>query len=142
MKKKISLIIILFLTCIISIICFLNTPEKKTIRYFNNHKTVLEEDAKKTIEYGRPANTLNITADYWRGEHSIVEYTVISKGIVSASTYYGLFYSLDDTPVSFQNSGCAMKPVSDSEWTWNANDDNSGIVRRLAPNWFYFEASL
>ena len=140
MKKIILLITVLLSICFV--VYFQNTPEKRTVRYFNNHKTALEEDAKKTIEYGHPVNMLNITADYWRGEHSIVEYTVISKGIVSASTYYGFFYSADDVPVSFQNSGCAMNPVSDSKWTWKSNGDNHGLVRRLAPHWFFFEASF
>mgnify|MGYP000074529830 FL=1 len=139
-KKGISLLLLLF--CVVFVIGVINTPQKRTIRYFNNHRTTLEEDILSTIETGRTSSRLNITVNYWDGEHPIVEYIVVSRGIVSASKYYGFFYSFDNEPVSFQNANEVLIPISEQEWRWNGAGDNQGIVRRLDTNWFYFEASL
>ena len=139
-KKEIALLLLLF--CIVIVVSVINTPEKRTIRYFNSHRTILEEDITNTIETGQASSRLNITFNYWDGEHPIVEYIVVNNGIVSASQYYGFFYSFDNEPVSFQNADESLIPISEREWNWIGEGDNRGIVRRLDTNWFYFEAFL
>lgn len=68
---------------------------------------------------------------------------MLNRGIVSASQYYGVFYSYNDTPVAFQNADIELINASENEWTWKQEDgDNHGTVRRLDANWFYFEASF
>ena len=49
-KKGISLLLLLF--CVVFVIGVINTPQKRTIRYFNNHRTTLEEDILSTIGTG------------------------------------------------------------------------------------------
>ena len=70
-KKEIALLLLLF--CIVIVVSVINTPEKRTIRYFNSHRTILEEDIMNTIETGQASSRLNITFNYWDGEHPIVE---------------------------------------------------------------------
>ena len=72
----------------------------------------------------------------------IIEYLVVNHRIVSASQYYGFFYSFDNEPVPFQNADESLIPVSEQEWKWIGEGDNRGIVRRLDTNWFYCEAFL
>ena len=67
---------------------------------------------------------------------------MVNHRIVSASQYYGFFYSFDNEPVPFQNADESLIPVSEQEWKWIGEGDNRGIVRRLDTNWFYFEAFL
>ena len=139
-KKGIALLLLLF--CVAIVVSAINTPEKRTIRYFNSHRIILEEDIMNTIETGQASSRLNLTFNYWDGEHPIVEYIVVNSGIVSASQYYGFFYSFDNEPVPFQNADESLIPISEQEWNWIGEGDNRGIVRRLDTNWFYFEAFL
>lgn len=142
MKHKKAAVLLLLFVCVLIAVSVADTPEKRTIRYFHNHRAALEDDISNTIETGRAASKLNTTFNYWDGEHPIVEYIVVSRGIVSASRYYGFFYSFDNEPVSFQNSEEPLTPISEQEWEWSGEGDNHGIVRRLDANWFYFEAAL
>ena len=129
-KKGIALLLLLF--CVAIVVSAINTPEKRTIRYFNSHRIILEEDIMNTIETGQASSRLNLTFNYWDGEHPIVEYIVVNSGIVSASQYYGFFYSFDNEPVSFQNADESLIPISEQEWNWIGEGDNRGIVRSLS----------
>lgn len=142
MKHKKAPILFLLFACVLIVAGLANSPSKRTIRYFNSHRATLEDGILKTIETGRAASKLDITFNYWDGEHPIIEYMVVNRGIVSASKYYGFFYSFDNEPVSFQNSNQPLAQISETEWTWSGEGDNHGIVRRLDTNWFYFEAAL
>ena len=142
MKRKKAAVLFFLLVCVLIAVRAADTPEKRTMRYFNSHRAALEEDISNTAETGRASSKLNVTFNYWDGEHPIMEYIVVGSGIVPASRYYGFFYSFDNEPVSFQNSNEPLTPLSDREWAWNGEVDNHGIVRRLDANWFYFEAAL
>lgn len=142
MKRKKAAVLFFLLVCVLIAVRAADTPEKRTMRYFNSHRAALEEDISNTAETGRASSKLNVTFNYWDGEHPIMEYIVVGSGIVPASRYYGFFYSFDNEPVSFQNSNESLTPLSDREWEWNGEGDNHGIVRRLDANWFYFEAAL
>lgn len=142
MKHKKALILFLLFVCLLIVAGLANSPSKRTIRYFNRHRAILEDDILKTLETGQATSKLNITFNYWDGEYPIIEYIVVNRGIVPASEYYGFFYSFDNEPVSFQNSNLPLTQISEIEWIWNGKGDNHGTVRRLDTNWFYFEAEL
>lgn len=139
--KKVAALLVLFL-CLIVVAGIANSPEKRTIRYFNKYREALEEELLNTAGTARVSEKLGIRFHYWDGVHPIAEYTVAGQGIVPASKYYGFFYSFDNEPVSFQNSNVPLVPVSKQEWKWSEEGGNHGIVRRLDENWFYFEAAL
>lgn len=115
------------------------SPERRTLHYYQAHKDVLMKDI---TENEKPTCSLDLTFNYWDGEHPIMEYIVKSRGIVPSSSYYGLFYSYDGQPVSFQNSGAQLIPVSENVWEWHGAGDNHGLVKWIEENWFYFEASF
>lgn len=66
------------------------------------------------------------------------QFTVISKG----NSYYGCYYSPQDIPLPFQNSGDALTEKKDGVWTWSSVGDNHGETRRLKKGWYYFQASF
>ncbi len=145
MRKRIAFAIVTVL--VIAALCaavFLavGDPEKRTLRYFDTHREALEQDVQSASETGRASTGLKITQNLWDGEHPILEYTVINGGIVTSSKYYGFFYSFDGEPAAFQNVDVPLVQTSPQEWTWSADGDNRGLVRRLDGNWFYFEANL
>ena len=120
-----------------------NTPEKRTVRWFHHHREALEDDILSSLETGRAVSSRSeVSVNYWDGEHPVMEYLVVGCGIAPASKYYGVFYSFDGEPVSFQNAGEPLTPGPEGEWTWSGAGDNHGMVRRLDANWFYFEAAL
>ena len=100
-----------------------------------------KDNIESHFEEGIPLSfpSKGVIVNEWSGEHTIVEYVV--TGIVS-SQYAGFFYSKDNVPVSFQNSGEEMNEISDTEWEWHGEGDNHGYVRQIELYWFYFEASL
>ena len=144
MKKKtiITLAVIISIILLIVIVRTINSPESVTMRYFNAH---IEELKAESIEYennGRISASIDIKRSIWCGEHTIIEYTILSKGFASSSQYYGVFYSPDDVPVSFQNSNIALVQLSNDVWEWKEAGDNRGLVKKMEDNWYYFEASF
>lgn len=142
MKRKRMWILLLLFVCMAIAAGAANSPEKRTLRFFDRHREALEEDIAVCMETGQASSTLNLIFNYWDGAHPVVEYIAVSRGLGSASAYYGFFYSFDGEPVSFQNAGEPLTAVSEQEWTWNGDGDDHGLVRRLDVNWFYFEAML
>ena len=141
-KRKILVISALIICAAVAAAVIFGSPEKRTLRYFNAHREALEEDILNFNETGHASSSLDITFNYWDGENPIVEYIVVGRGIVSASHYYGFFYSFSGEPAAFQNVDAELTETSGREWTWNGDGDNRGYVRRLDGNWFYFEAKL
>ena len=142
MKKRIPTLLAAVLCAAVLIVALCITPEQRTLRWFDRNRAELTQDAAAACA-GAPLRAAGrVNANFWDGEHPIVEYIVVSRGIVSASSYCGVFYSPDGVPASFQNSGETLTPVSDTEWTWQGEGDNHGTVRALGDGWFYFEASL
>ena len=128
--------------CALAAALIFNTPERRTVRFFERHREILEEDAAAAREGGRAASRLDLTVNLWEGEHPILEYIVVSTGLAPSSRYHGFFYSFDGVPAAFQNADAALRAAADGAWEWRGAGDNHGRVRRLEGNWFYFEASF
>ena len=139
MKKIIA--IVLCLVFILSLAGCSAASGKRVMRYYDKHIAELKDNIESHFAEGAPLSfpSKGVTVNEWSGEHTIVEYVV--TGVIS-SQYAGFFYSKDDVPVSFQNSGEEMNEISDTEWEWHGEGDNHGYVRQIEPYWFYFEASL
>lgn len=143
MKRKIIALVILFvLVVLVVVLRAIKSPERITMRYFNAHKEELQAESLEYENTGRISADATVKRSIWSGEHTIIEYTILSKGFASASQYYGVFYSVDDVPVSFQNSNIALVPIDDDAWEWKEAGDNRGFVRKLQDHWYYFEASF
>jgi len=144
MKKKfiITIAIIVGLIAFIGVLRTINSPERVTMRYFNAHIEELKVESTEYENNGTISADIDVKRSVWRGEHTIIEYTVLAKGFASASQYYGVFYSVDDVPVSFQNSNVSLVPIADDVWEWKEAGDNRGLVKKIEDNWYYFEASF
>ncbi len=73
----------------------------------------------------------------WEGSHTMLEFLLFSRG----DTYFGCYYSFNDVPLAFQNFETELVE-KDGGWSWYTEGDNHGFTQRLAPNWYYFEASF
>ena len=78
MKRRKGIVFCLLLVCAALAAGRVSTPEQRTIRYFDRHRTALEEDALRTVETGRVSGRAGITVQYWDGAHPVVEYVVVS----------------------------------------------------------------
>lgn len=138
-KKGLVVIALIFLA---GAALFFSAQERRAAGYFYRHIEELEENVARW-QAGEPFSyDPRLTVNVWDGEHDIVEYIVVSRGLVPSGTYYGFFYSPDDVPVSFQNSGEELSRQGRDEWVWQGEGDNQGYVELLRPGWYYFEASL
>lgn len=139
MKKKGWLLVLAF---VIGAALFLSTPERRVKGYFHSHQEELTQAVARWQMGEGLSFAPGLTANIWEGEHDMVEYIVISRGIVPSGRYYGFFYSPDSVPLAFQNSGEALTRRSQYEWVWQGEGDNRGRVELIQPNWYYFEATL
>lgn len=112
------------------------------MKYYDKYIEEIKFNMDLHFEKGEPLSfpTRSVTVNEWDGDHTIVEYTV--TGLSASSQYSGFFYSRDNVPVSFQNSGEELIEISDTEWEWHGEGDNHGYVRQIEPYWFYFDASF
>lgn len=142
MKKTVSIVLCLVIALSLTG-CFVS-PEKRVMNYYNKHITEFKDNIACHFEKREPLSfpARGVIVTEWVGAHTIVEYIVEGTGIAPSSRYYGFFYSRDNIPVSFQNSGEEMVSKSDIEWEWHGVGDNRGYVKQIEPYWFYFEASF
>ena len=78
----------------------------------------------------------------WEGEHDMTEFILINRGLVSASSYYGCYYSWDDVPLAFQNGNEKLVQHGHAYWKWQGKGDNRGATQKILDHWYYFEASF
>ena len=91
MKKRVFALLAAVLCAAVLIAAFWRTPEQRTLRWLDRNRAELTQAAHNACA-GAPMRAAGrVNAHYWDGEHPIVEYTVVSRGIVSASTYCGIF---------------------------------------------------
>lgn len=140
MKKQLTLIFCLSL--ILSLAGCASFHGNTVMRHYDKYIEEIKLNIDLHFEKGAPLlpPAKDIAVNKWVGEHTIVEYTV--TGLSASFQYSGFFYSRDNVPVSFQNSGEEMIEISDTEWEWHGEGDNHGYVRQIEPDWFYFEASF
>lgn len=119
------------------------SPEDRVLDYFERNIGFLKNNIEMHFGQGISLSVPSeeVTVSEGTGEHTVVEYTF--KGFFPSPQYYGFFFSPDDVPVSFQNSGIGLTQTSENEWKWlEESGDNHGYVRRIEPFWFYFEADF
>lgn len=142
MRKKRTIpaaLIVLFLAVVLFAT---GRPEGRAREFFESNYELLQEDVKRYSLDNPTGECAGAEVQYFDGEYPIVQYSMGSGGLFSGVQYAGVFYSADDVPVSFQNSGEELIAISENEWEWNGAGDNHGLVRRLELNWFYYEASF
>lgn len=140
MKKKTCLIVILLLITAALALCVtcVNATEYRAARFVNKNGT----DFSALVAQGQPlpAALDGIRIDIWRNEHISYEF-LLGTG-VGDRQYWGVYYSPDDVPLPFQNADVALSPVDEACWTWQTEGNDHGTTRKIADQWYYFEASF
>lgn len=72
---------------------------------------------------------------------NMVEFSVGGKGLVFNSTYWGFYYSPDNTHKVFQGADIPLN-VKENLADWYGEGDNWGKSIRLLDKWFWYEASF
>lgn len=76
--------------------------------------------------------------DAWP-EKNMVEFHTGSIGLVPSNTYWGFYYSSDNTHLPFQGADVPVNIDGDSA-SWTDGTDNRGSSTRILERWFWFEA--
>jgi hypothetical protein len=118
-------------------------PERKVLRFYQKHSEELKRIVDDSYDETQlPSFLEDVRIKRWPGEYDIVRFDLVLQGITPASKYYGLFYSKDDVPVSYENGNEKLTAVSENEWTWKGTGDNQGYIKKIEPCWYYYEASF
>ena len=113
--------------------------ERQVVKTFEAHSAQMHQEIEDYLEHDITPLGVELNAKkigIWK-DGLMVEYTMETWG----STYYGVYFSLNDVPLAFQNTDAALTEES-GVWTWTSEGDNHGRTYRLEPQWFYFEASF
>ena len=141
-KKKNVIIIIaaflLFAAALIGWRAWSDMPERRAARFVAQNGPAFSEllDSGEAIPEAFDGATVGV----WNGEHLMYE-LLLGSGI-GERQYWGVYYSPDDVPLPFQNTDAPLLENGEDSWTWRAEGDNHGTTQRIAPKWYYFEASL
>ena len=140
-KKNVIIIIAAFLLFVVALIgwkVWNNVPERKAAQFVTQNGSAFSElvDSGQAI----PKTFNGVTIDVWNGEYLMYEF-LLGSGI-GEYQYWGVYYSPDDVPLPFQNTDVPLLENGKESWTWQAEGDNHGTTQRIAPKWYYFEASF
>lgn len=137
-KNLIVIAVILLVAILVGWQLWANAPERKAARFVAQNGSEFSElvDGGQAI----PEAFNGVPLDVWDGEHRVYEF-VLGSG-TGERQYWGVYYSPDDVPLSFQNTDVQLLENGKESWTWQAEGDNHGTTQRIAPQWYYFEASF
>lgn len=141
MLKKAHLMLLLFAILVLSVVAFAilsSTPEKKSKQFVEQHANSFS--ALLDSGHSIPSTWNGQTVDVWNGEHVMYEFTLGSG--IGDRQYWGVYYSPDDVPLSFQNTDVPLSTNGDGIWTWRTEGDNHGTTKKITDKWYYFEASF
>lgn len=141
MLKKVHLMLLLFAILVLSVVAFAilsSTPETKSKQFVEQHATSFSAllDSGQSI----PSTWDGQAVDVWTGDHVMYEFTLGSG--MGDRQYWGVYYSPDDVPLSFQNTDVPLSTHGDGTWTWRTEGDNHGTTKKITDKWYYFEASF
>ena len=141
MKKSIKIgVTVLVCSLLLSVISIYSVPKLRISLFVNTYHELIEEGLKSGN--GVPADDAVFlgykAVNSWDSTHLMTEFIIMSHG----STYYGCYYSPDDTPLAFQNTDAELIPNGHDCWTWNAEGDNHGETSKIMNYWYFFKASF
>lgn len=113
---------------------------KTYVKVFHKH---LENYAEKLLEECH--DTTSDQYGFWKvtcyPEDDLVEFHTGGAGLVANSTYYGFYYSPDNSHKTFQGADIPLN-VNEDLADWYGEGDNWGKSTRLIDKWFWFEANF
>lgn len=136
MKRKVAAGLVVLALVIVALGMRFSSPERRAARYVDKNGTALAA----FINSGRPLPAAwdGETVQVRDGEHPMAE-IILGHGI-GDKQYWGVYYSPDDVPLPFQNTGVPLASDGETRWIWQAEGDNHGATEKIADRWYYFEA--
>lgn len=137
-KTVVLLIILIWLTVLISLKVPTSSPESKAVQFVKVNGLAVSE----LVNSNQPIPEIidGIKVDVWGGEHTMYEFC-LGTG-VGNTQYWGVYYSPDDVPLAYQNTDVSLIANNKGSWTWQAEGDNYGTTKKIIEKWYYFEASF
>ena len=114
------------------------SPEQRSRRFVEKNSTAFADLVRN--EQPLPSTWDQQTINIWHKEHPMYEF-ILGHGFGDRQ-YWGVYYSLDDVPLAFQNTPTPLLPQGQDTWTWHAAGDNHGKTKKIADGWYYFQAAF
>ena len=94
----------------------------------------------KAIEEGIASGTgVPAGAGDFVGNDEMIQFTLSARGFGSQTSYYGVYYSYEDVPHTFQYGDWDLTEIREGVWEWQAEGDNHGLTEKIRDHWYYFE---
>ncbi len=139
--KRIVLLCLLIMTCIVLSSCADNLISKKQIF------TLVEQNYKflqQCIDESDPDRALTVKGikdNRVNEEEEYVRFDCGATGIVPASSYYGFYYSPADIPLAVDVTVTDNLTPQNNGWGWKEPDgDNIYYTERIMDCWYYYES--
>ena len=118
------------------------SPEQRVSRFVAKNAEVLEESLGADMS-GYPGGLGIQYYNCWGEDsgHPIGEFC-FGLSLLYGRQYYGCYYSPDDVPRGFQSVEVTLVPDGKDRWTWQDEDGNHGMTKKITDKWYYFEAWL
>lgn len=131
---------LLALLCLLSLAGCAPAEKSKAAGLAAREEAALTRLAETILETGRvpeDAAVSGVEAVYFYPPGT-VEFATGGWGLVPSSSYYGLHYSPDNAPRTFQ--GTEMELTADGAgWRWEEPGGNWYYTERVRDHWFYFK---
>ncbi len=109
-----------------------NILEEETISYILENKDLIIETSKDQILKKDNGKSLDESLDgykidgVYKNDNTIVQFSGKGVGIAPSSKYSGFYYSLGNSPASFQNGDSKLEEISKDKWQWE--DEGNGVL--------------
>ena len=145
MKRAISALLACLLLCLAPSGC---VPQERQLaqaeEFYQVHRELLASLAaqcqkERRVPTDLPGELEN-RAVYYDYATGMVQVQVGSFGIVPSTTYWGVYYSPEDTPLPYDGADVPLAPAGEG-FAWE-RDGNTGYTQRLETGWYFFTASF
>ena len=141
MKEESTIIVVtvlLFMAVVIGWAALTNVPEQKAVQFVNENGSGFSE----LVDSGRPIPTTfdGVNIYIWSREHLMYEF-LLGTGMGDCQ-YWGVYYSPNDVPLPFHNTAVSLLANGEGSWAWQAEGDYHGVTKKIAEQWYYFEAGF
>lgn len=125
---------ILLILCILGALSYQNS-KTAAVQYVRKNYTELQEFSEALLQdppVSRHASYHDWDVNIWDG---MVEFNTSAWG----KTYRGFYYSPEDIPLGYQNTGMEFSPQGKG-WYWEEADGNNTMyTERIMDQWYWFE---
>lgn len=133
---------LLVLCCYPVLQTYQNNTKSAIFDFVQTNEAELEQFAQALWAEGeRSAQYESWTVEVYRSANTI-QFCVGGKGLGSATSYTGFYYSLDGALKGFQGVALDYEPDG-AGWSWQETDgDNHAYTEQITGNWYWYEMSF